>query len=89
MSLLIKNLLILCISAILFSQNDEIHIMDITVEGREIWEIHLHSSTPKHKSLSNSVSTKMSFQEAKRECAELGFKKGTEKYGECVLELYK
>ena len=31
----------------------------------------------------------LSLKKAKEECAGLGFKKGTEKYGECVLQLHK
>jgi len=30
---------------------------------------------------------KMLFEKAKTECEEIGFKKGTEKFGECVLDL--
>ncbi len=62
--------------------------LDVFVESRETGELYLHASTPKHKYSSKVVSTKMSLQEAKEECAELGFQKGTKKYGDCVMKLY-
>jgi hypothetical protein len=35
------------------------------------------------------LSEKLSLTKAKEECAELGFSRGTQKYGECVLHLHK
>jgi hypothetical protein len=61
--------------------------LDLFVESRETGELHLHASTPRHKYSSKAVSTKTSLQEAKEECSELGFEKGTEKFGTCVMRL--
>jgi len=61
--------------------------LDVSGEIREPMEVHLHASTLKHRYSSKVVSTKMSLQEAKKECAELGSKKGTENYGNCALKL--
>ena len=46
------------------------------------------ASSAKQKQQSNSVQT-LTLEKAKNECSQLGFKKGTEKHGECVLQLHK
>ena len=74
-------------SDILMEGDGTVGEQDVFGEIRETLEVHLHASTPKHKYSSKMVSTKMSLQEAKAECAELGFKKGTEKFGTCVMRL--
>ena len=35
----------------------------------------------------DEVNTKQTFENAKAECEAIGYKKGTEKFGECVLDL--
>ena len=50
------------------------------------------SSKPAPKVTPNEVPIKsltISLDEAKAQCADLGFKKGTEKFGDCVLKLSK
>ncbi|QWD91626.1 hypothetical protein [Polynucleobacter sp. MWH-Braz-FAM2G] len=37
----------------------------------------------------NSALNQTSFDEAKKMCAEIGFKSGTEAFGQCVLKLNK
>jgi hypothetical protein len=36
-----------------------------------------------------TVNNNLDLNSAKKECAELGFKAGTEKFGECVLQLLR
>ena len=45
------------------------------------------SNTTKYVYTDSVKSNKTNFDNAKKECEEIGFKKGTEKFGECVLDL--
>lgn len=50
-----------------------------------IWENNKFLSARK---LSPTITDKKSpLEKAKQQCAEIGFKKGTEKFGECVMKL--
>ena len=45
------------------------------------------SNTTKYIYTDSAKNDKTNFDNAKKECEEIGFKKGTEKFGECVLDL--
>jgi len=45
------------------------------------------ATEPKPKSAPVTPQPKTSITDAKSQCSDIGFKKGTEKFGECVLEL--
>ena len=58
-------------------------------EGHEIMNLELNSLTENKLKLSGDSLQKMNLPKAKKECAQLGFKTGTEAYGDCVMKLYK
>ena len=46
-----------------------------------------NSNSNNNSNSSVTKSNKTNFDSAKKQCEEIGFKKGTEKFGECVLDL--
>ena len=44
------------------------------------------TTTPTPTTSPTSTTTKVTIEDAKSQCSDIGFKKGTERFGECVLE---
>ena len=49
----------------------------------------IKKSTTEPSTTSNSVTETSPLEEIERKCTQLGFTKGTEKHGDCVMKLYK
>ena len=58
-------------------------------ENRRVQEGQVLNTKDEVNSVEETSSDKLNMTEAKATCLDIGFKKGTEKFGECVLQLTK